>query len=421
MLHNKYFLLFLFLLISLNGCDVHNKAKYQDTLDFENNELKKNVPQKIKKLENLDIYATNFGSTDTVEFDKKQIFESSKDVFIEGYTGAVAVDNQNRVYIEGSVPGTVSVYVFKQNGEYITTIGRYGKGPGEFLVIGEIQIRKNELYIYDNHQQKLSVFSLNNFSLAREMIINKDKVENDIKLASLIPRGNFVVNKDGTFLMDFTSKIITNDGGGILYYQLSKDGYVLPGMIIDLKKYYIYNTEMKVGSNGNPTLPFTTSFTRSSLIAFSDQGLIYIAWTDHFLIKVYDKEGNYIRAFYYPYENSKLSISSLNISESRRQIIREESSDMSRTWPALHTLFIDDKNQLWVLTITDSDSTFEGWLLNKKGELLAKFRWPGKRAQRFVKKKPLFLIKNGYLYTRERNLEKGIDRIVKYKIVFKER
>ncbi|MDZ7715107.1 MAG: hypothetical protein U5J95_02725 [Balneolaceae bacterium] len=102
------------------------------------------------------------------------------------------------------------------------------------------------------------------------------------------------------------------------------------------------------------------------------------------------------------------------------QLINENKEEIPKMWPALHNMVIDDQERLWILTITDSDSTYKGWVLNKKGELMAKFNWSGSRNERTPEVSPLFKIKNGYLYTRERDIRKGIDRIVKYKIIFKE-
>jgi hypothetical protein len=163
-------------------------------------------------------------------------------------------------------------------------------------------------------------------------------------------------------------------------------------------------------------LPFTTPFTRSALIAVTDKGLIFTSWNENFLIKVYDKKGDYQRAFYYPYKKSSLKLSRLDISDHEKKYLNKVG--YPKTWPAIHTMFFDDQNRLWVFTITDSDSTYKGWILSKKGKLLAKFNWPGRRNKRSPLYKPIMLVKNGYFYTHERDLNKGTDRIVKWKIKF---
>ena len=83
----------------------------------------------------------------------------------------------------------------------------------------------------------------------------------------------------------------------------------------------------------------------------------------------------------------------------------------------------DDEGRLWIAIITDNDSTYQWVVLDQEdGSLLAKFTFSGKRSEisPFASTN-LTIIKNGYFYNREYNYEDGIDRIVKYKIVFKER
>lgn len=71
-------------------------------------------------------------------------------------------------------------------------------------------------------------------------------------------------------------------------------------------------------------------------------------------------------------------------------------------------------------SITDSDSTYEGWILEENGKLMARFSWPEGRSHRSVMVSSFqVIIKNGYLYSAERDIKAGIDRIVKYKIQIK--
>jgi hypothetical protein len=92
-----------------------------------------------------------------------------------------------------------------------------------------------------------------------------------------------------------------------------------------------------------------------------------------------------------------------------------------KSWPLIHAIELDDTNQIWVALITESDSIYLWHVMNKKGELQAKFELEGSKLVRDVILKPIIKIKNGFFYYHERDINKGIDRIVKYKIKFKKR
>ncbi len=112
-----------------------------------------------------------------------------------------------------------------------------------------------------------------------------------------------------------------------------------------------------------------------------------------------------------------MNFEELDISEHRQEFLTDDNTP--DTWPDLHRMFIDDQDRLWIFTITESKTSYQGWVLNTDGELLARFSWPGRRSSRSVRSKPIMVVKNGYLYTSERNMDEGIDRIVKHKINFK--
>ena len=74
---------------------------------------------------------------------------------------------------------------------------------------------------------------------------------------------------------------------------------------------------------------------------------------------------------------------------------------------------MDDKNRLWISTITVSDKrTYTWWVLQDTGELRTTFSWPENRS---VEK-----IKDGFLYARETNESTGQQQVVRYRIAFDE-
>lgn len=380
------------------------------------------VPDSIEKLNNLTVYSSDQQPPDTVELRREQVFETNKEVLIKGNTGDVAVDESNRVYVVGSVPGTVGVYVFKPDGSFITKFARAGRGPGEFVSISEIKIQGNRVYMFDPKQKKISVYSTVDYTHVKDMVISRQKVQKDKELASLSPT-HMSVHSDGSFVMEFRWRSLAypNKNRNKLYYKLSAKGKILPGKLLQTRRYGFYLSDQYTHSKPFFPIPRAMPFSRGSLTAVTDDGQFYTVWNDNFLIKLYDEQGKYRRAFYYPYSNSRLDLSEVPLDDTQRKVIKDNEDQVPASWPAIHTMELDDQGRLWVFTITDSKTHYKGWVLNKKGKLLARFNWSGQRASRSVMSKSMLVIKNGYLYTRERDISKKVDRIVKYKINFKKR
>jgi len=131
------------------------------------------VPKKIRSLKHLTVYNPTTEPPDTVILTQKTVFKSNKHVFMNGFIGAMAVDRHNRVYIAASKPGAAGIYVFKPGGSYITTMGKYGRGPGEFESISSLTISAGKLYALDPKQQKIVLFTLKNFTHIKDERIKK--------------------------------------------------------------------------------------------------------------------------------------------------------------------------------------------------------------------------------------------------------
>jgi len=84
-----------------------------------------------------------------LEGDENQMFYGVSDV---------KVDSRGTIYIADS--GNNRIQVFDRNGRYVRTIGRKGKGPGEFL--GRLKIavdEKDHLFVADNMALRITEFN----------------------------------------------------------------------------------------------------------------------------------------------------------------------------------------------------------------------------------------------------------------------
>jgi len=391
----------------LLGCGAENER-----LESENNPL----PEKVQGLGEVSIFSLEeqLADADTVELIKEAVFESNEEVYMVGYTGEVAIDDKNRVYVVSSIPGTVHAYVFEPDGTFISKFMQEGRGPGEAEAIGSMKIKGKEVYLLAPRLQKYLIFSVDDFSLIKDEVIRRDGIT-DQKFSTLRAR-DLYVDDNRDILLSFQSFSLSDSVNQIYFHQISDNGQVVPENLFRQKKYHIHTH--KLGMQDGPPIdfPMVMPFSRSSLFDISDK--IYDMWTDDFLIKIYDLNGEYLRSIYYPFEKAAFDLKSSGLPEDRIETARNE--EIPADWPAIHDFFVDDEDLIWVATITESDSAYQWYVLENQGGIKASFTFPGNRVDRSpMISRELPTVKNGYFYTRERDLSEGIDRIVKYKIEFK--
>ncbi len=406
----KFPLIFFGVLAILCSCSVQEPAK---------------IPERIRKLKNLIVTLADAKPIYQINLKKDRIYGETNKVII-GVLGDFAVDDSGRVFMGDGQQKTIDV--FEPDGRYLTHIGRKGRGPGEFEVSPAINITSNRLYAVDYMTFRISAFSLDSLELVQTMNINmsdKDKIKtlNHYYLGELIPENN------GKFLacfLKFVRKFPNVSGVEIdtiyqRYYPLNKKGRFIPKQILKLKQ-RPYVTRPYYGQT---VLVDGYPFLAKPVVVVSDSDLIYTANSEDFLIKVYDSKGKYRRSFFCPYKKVTLtktaaieSISALygHSSLNQRELhYKIESNNyavrhltLPQTWPALYDMKIDSHDRLWIATIVNSKKVYQWWVLNQNGKLLTRFTWP--------RDKPIEVIKNGYIYTKETDATTGIQKVVRYRI-----
>ncbi len=117
--------------------------------------------------------------------------------------------HKNNILLSDRANGRV---IFMDNNlNVIKTVGKPGKGPGELLAAGYIQINKDTLYVTDQMQDKISVFYKDKFvryirfpsTPLKNFIIHRDKY---------IIYSNPFVGKQNLIVMDLHGKVIKKFG-----------------------------------------------------------------------------------------------------------------------------------------------------------------------------------------------------------------
>lgn len=189
------------------------------------------------------------------------------------------------------------------------------------------------------------------------------------------------------------------------FYLADQEGRIMPGKFFEQRV-----VDSIIDREANSVMVMTVPYGRQPLLAEGHDDRIYYAWSEHFLVKVFNSDANYERAIYYPYKKGLLDhdeVINQYDNDRQRRMIRND--DVPDTWPALNSIIVDEQNRLWVSTITDNRDEYDWWVINEDGELKARFTWSRERR--------LSAVKDDHLYTREIN-DSGLQQIARYRMEF---
>lgn len=381
-------------------------------------EKTENVPEHLEHIENLTIYPENPIPSAYIELIREISFGETDEVLFGRMVENIVIDHSGRVFIADLTENKIHIY--DSDGSYLQNIGRGGQGPGEFQAIWDLKVYDGKIHVLDYQHFKISVFDLNTFDHIQDYDISLHNQQNNqptwirwTREEGLFYRPtNFFVRADNTYLLLFS------DGGVGLAHNV--DGRTYEASVYDLQIggfaehdlfSFKWTGQVLVHEEGDGLMVmFRVPYKRSSRFDFFNDQFVH-GWTEEMLFRFYDKDGEHQRAIYYPYSNAHLHFDDVlkhyeGADDDLIHAIR--SDDQPETWPAFKSLTLDDENRLWISTITDDQENYEWWVLDKAGELIAAFSWPRNR--------DLKQVKNGYAYTMERDMETGLQEVVRYKI-----
>ncbi|TVR35727.1 MAG: hypothetical protein EA390_01280 [Balneolaceae bacterium] len=329
--------------------------------------------------------------------------------------GNFSVDRNDNVYVmSGGINGDQQIFKYGPSGKLKEKIGRKGRGPGEFQMIANIDIRSDILYIYDENLKRISLFSTANsklidtFALQNELLrqINEDGVLQYSSEFYPLNEDAIFVRAEENYLVQLLQGEKTEESVDQKfhhYYLIDKEGKAFP----DLKFKVMDNRFGQIGPF--PMTKYNLPHNLNFGVKINPAGKIYSTPTDSFLIKIEDIYSNEVRTINLPFTKADLDpnkiINHFPDSHSLRDI--SASYTFPSVWPAINRFLLDDENRLWVSTITSSYDEYEWWIIDEE-ELIVTFRWPGNKLDRGIEEESIKAIKNGKIYTYE--LDEGSKR-----------
>lgn len=377
------------------------------------------IPEHIRDIENITIFPGDSEPPYTVELIPVQTFGAEGEPYLSSIINGV-VDEDGRLIIldvdfEGETfPPSNRIHVFNPDGSYLTQIGRYGRGPGEFGLAGIPDVKAGKVYVVDISNSRLNIYSAEDYSFERTVLFDHWSVWAHDSIEESGMRMSKVFRHDGNLLARFTSRVPGNETRSqIKYLLVNTDGDVL-------------NPEPLVFPGGFTVRPETVPpgpsislpFMGTTITALSPDDALYSALTREFLIKKHDANGIYQSAIYYPVAGASVDLNSYaessrhSLSNIRSAFGRIDEEIPESTSPLI-ALKVDDEHRIWAGVLANPDLEYlEWWILDRSGKLLAKLEHP--RNRRIVD------IKNGYLYQKEVDEETGTEFVGMYRIQFNE-
>lgn len=381
--------LFLFLILTLASCSGSASTE---------------LPEEIANIEHVTVIPDDAEPEYILTPERIAEFGESDDILI-GWLRSVAVDDQGRVFIADSEQE--QIHVFQPDGTYITSVGREGDGPGEFR--GVTQLRTDSLYLYakDANSLKLTRFDLETLEYEDAVRFPFDMEGGD----------GYTHYLDTFFLIDSDRYLIQYDVGYVVGLEDSGEKPDIEGWLLN-RETGEYDDGMIYSFRDSETLYRRTEdniyvmeppYMRTSNIMQDPEGRMVYGWSEELLFTFYNVSGEVVEAIYKPHENEELDPDDVyaiyeNHDDPWKTMIRED--PLPDRWPAYGQAVVDDAGRIWVALFTEDIEYHEWVILDRSGSVFASFRWPRSRN--------IQLIKDGYIYTLERDSETDIRKIVKY-------
>jgi len=305
----------------------------------------------------------------------------------------VTTGPEGRIYVaEGEA---AHVKVLSPDGMLQDSLGRKGKGPGEFQEVSKVVVaRPDSLYVLDDDNGQVSVFS---------------------------PDGNFVYS---------LARDKTGDPDDLMVPREGKPGFIFvnsPRALRAVKNdapYTVRSAEMngKVGDTLFTARPYQMAlkeldrgmhfaripFARNSHFAFGSDGRIHYAWSDSLSVATYDPSGRKGRTIDVPFEPVPVTeeeIERVLKDRSRaRGLVRD---GIPATKPAFDHFLVDDEGRYWFGRPTANPDSTDWWVADPDEKQVATTTLPSEVE--------LEVVKNGRAYG-QTTTENGAPAVVRYRI-----
>ncbi len=305
--------------------------------------------QKNNQVPNL-----NTSEVPKLELDHQFTIFDTEEIILQQITG-VKSDSEGRIFLPDQ--RALQIHVFDSQGEYLTSIGREGSGPGEFLSLLKIYINQSDqLIAFDVRQARNIIFADSNGSWEPE---NMYMIEGQrYSIESVDSVGNVVLRQ---------SPPQRPEPGAYWYKHEFATGNLTSGLT-EQNVLQIKEMGYLVLDNGAmQQIPFG----RTTVVATDPLGNTYLVWNEKFELARYDATMELTDSLSVPIPNQPISSEERNevidrLGDNFRSIGREH---IPVTKPVISNMMVDGNRNIWLQTF---DSP-EYLVLDREGTPIGSF------------------------------------------------
>ena len=328
---------------------------------------------------------------------------------LAGDFSGLAVDSRGIMYAADS--RLMKVHLFSSEGKYLDSLGRKGKGPGEFSWLGsQLKIQSDTLYILDKKNWRISMFRLSDRGFAGAIDIPKEKIEGK-DMGS--PRELFPL-ANGQMMVLFVGSYYRDPDETGLSRQMTvsvidKSGTFLTKKLLQFPTLFPTNQKL-AHMDGARMSVFTAPFYPFFEAVTDNRGHLYVGRSDSLILQEYNRHGSLLgslRADFLGPVVTKTDIDS--ISDQKGELFGKLVHEVGKpsNWPAFQHVLFDDANRAWVQLVAPGKSN-QIWIIFGKDHTV---KWKGELPAEIS----LYAVQNDKAYGISRG-PGALPEIVRFKI-----
>jgi hypothetical protein len=374
----KWYFLILLLFTAI-GCD--NKMN-----------LESSIPDEIRQLPNLTVIDTTSIkydlrlekdlSLDQMNFD---FIQSLWDVYSDLFGNIYWADN-----------ATVKIHQFDSGGNFLHSIGKQGRGPGELEFLRSSSVYGNHMFLLEHASQDVHVYDVESGEYIETLNIRIEAKGDEFPSRF----SDITAVSDSSFYA-FLKRSPRDPDDIVRLYKFS----LKTGEGVELLEFPDHDMIVQTRADGS-SRTFADFMARSEIGKLKNERFLH-AHAGNGLIRFFDNQGEYKKAMYIDFTPKPLSNDDIRyVVENSNPMLAprvEAADELPDLWPVWHRLFSDPFDNIWVEMNINPPRERELWVISPEGHLLGKSDSRNLGWIRFIDDKYLYSTQNdGGIHTLER-------------------
>lgn len=277
----------------------------------------------------------NTSEVPQLELDHQFTISDTDEIILQQITG-VKSDSEGRIFLPDQ--RALQIHVFDSQGDYVTSIGREGSGPGEFLSLLKIYIdQSDQIIAFDVRQARNIIFTENNGSWEPEDMFMIEGQRYSIE--SVDSLGNVILRQ---------SPPQRPKPGAYWYEHELATGNLTSGLTEQNVLTFKERGNLVSDNGAMQSIPFG----RTTVVSTDPMGNMYLVWNEKFELTTYNANMELIDSLSLPIPNQPISSEERNeaidrLGDNFKSLGREH---MPKTKPVISNMIVDGNRNIWLQT-----------------------------------------------------------------------